>query len=76
MRFVTIVPKLWDPNFNLTLKIKKRVMAGAKKSVGEYHYTCGPDNFFVVNYCASCLPFGLAISLLGGLSLEVVLYPT
>lgn len=46
VRFVTIIPKLWDSSFNVTLKIKKRVMSGAKKTVGE---TMSPAVEFVLS---------------------------
>ena len=70
MRFVTIVPKLWDASFSLTLKIKKRVMAGAKKSVGEViqYHGCSPDIFFVVNCCGSCSNTSFGNQSFGGLA--------
>ena len=35
VRFVTVVPQHWDKSFNLTFRIKKRMMSGASKTVGE-----------------------------------------
>ena len=35
VRFVTIVPQAWESNFNLTFRLKKILMSGSKKTVGE-----------------------------------------
>ena len=41
VRFVTIVPKRWDKSFTLTFRIKKRVMDGSAKKVGEKRLAFG-----------------------------------
>ena len=35
VRFVTIDPQAWEGNFNLTFRLKKMLMSGAKKTVGK-----------------------------------------
>ena len=35
VRFVTIVPQAWESSFNLTFRLKKVLMSGSKKAVGE-----------------------------------------
>ena len=43
VRFVTIVPQAWEASFNLTFRLKKMLMSGSKKSVGEIFQMINTD---------------------------------